>query len=213
MRRPAGRALAGQRRRQALPVRRGAADQMSCARGINAPLAPRTPRPRRLRRPAGDGRQQGGRPIAFADGGIQGELAKPVDWGVCRVATLGSAKACGRFTRFRFPRVGHFLPRVGPASPHVRFRRGAGLFCSFFFFLEEREKERGPNRQGSPSTGWEVVANVYPRVGRAVHGFSVDRCGRNLQRWRGLRCKPGLFHASTEKNACVPPAPRRKDLE
>ncbi len=121
-----------------------------------------------------------------------------------------STKRGGCFAIVFVPRVSLFFPRVGPFLPRVDFSAW-GLLFPFFLSFIEGERGRGGGRNGihgNPRV--EFVTRGYKTYRswkkRAFHGFSVDCVLRNVQCWRGVRCREGVnppFHGKF-----APPSPR-----
>lgn len=197
-------------RRQALHRSvREAADPHSCRGGINASPSPRTPHqqggPSIGVRP---GREEGRR-IGFFNAGCRRELAEPVDSRACNLITRGLTKRGARFPISKPPRVAAFYPRVCLGFPRVRFRQAAVSCLSLYFFSEEREEEKPCKGEVWPSTGWKLGGIGDPRVGRAIHGFSVDQKIGKGQWWRGLTCCAACIHGSTGRSVPVLPVAGR----
>lgn len=193
------------RRQAQAQVRRAATGQHSCAGSINPPLSPYPLTEGGFAPGRGRPEGKGGAARGFLYPGCHRHSRGPVDCIACHYASRVSTKRSGRFARFEIPRVGCFLPRVGLFYPRVCFSVIWTISLSFSFFIEEREKEKGAPGAARPSTGRENVKNMYPRVGDAIHGFSVDCFLSRCKHWRGLRADRASIHGSTGRNACVPP--------
>ncbi len=178
-------------------IHRAATRLDHCDSGINPPWSPAPPHgamePPAGARPAGKG---AGR-IAFCNGGMGRYAEKPVDSGLCYLASQGSTKASAAFARFKLPRVWPFLPRVGLFLPRAHFSAEGPLSLSFFHFSEERKRKRGAEAAGSRSTGLRITKMVHPRVGPSIHGFPVDEKIGKSQHWRGFAADRASIHAST----------------
>lgn len=172
----------------------------------NLLFAPRTPRPTSAATTGTDLGARGGRPIAFSDAGTRWHPLRPVDRTLCQAVPSGFTRPCGPFATFRIPRVGPFHPRVTSFLPHVRFSPPAALSHSLSNFLEERERRKRAGASERPSTGLNSCNKSCPRVGRSIHGFSVDEKRGNRQCWRGFAAVLALDPRSTGRNAWVPPA-------
>lgn len=153
----------------------------------------------------GETRRAGGGAIAFHDAGIRGGVQKPVDLPMRNLVSLGSTKANHQFATFGIPQVAPFLPRFAPFLPQPCFCRRA-LF--FYFFSSFKRRERGREEESgrsSASTGWMGCLKKHPRVLTTIHGFFVDCFLSKSQCWRGFAGDQASIHASTGRNAPVPP--------
>jgi hypothetical protein len=194
-------------RRQARgPMRRAATCLHSCAQRIN-PIPSPTPPTEGERRP-GKGRPEGRgiAAIAFLHPGYHRHSRGPVDCSGCHHAPLGSTKRSGRSARFELPRFGLFRPRVGPFYPRVGFAVHRTNSLSLSFFIEGERGKEGAVAAKTQSTSPKSCNKSCPRVGTPIHGFSVDCFLSKSEHWRGVAAGRALIHASTGRNACVPPA-------
>jgi hypothetical protein len=193
------------RRQARAPMRRAATCWHSCCPGINACLSPPPPH-RRWDFPWGSRPEgKGVAAIAFCDAGHHRRSRGPVDCIACHYALRGSTKRGGRFARFELPRVWLFLPRVGLFYPRVHFSPQQTNSLSLSFFIEGERGEEGATAAKTQSTGSKSVTNMYPRVGDPIHGFSVACFLGKSEHWRGFARDRAPIHASTSRNACVPP--------
>lgn len=168
-------------------------------------LSPRTPQAQKLPPGLGITRRGGGGAIDFHDAGIQGESLKPVDSTTCNLVSSVLTSYSNEFDGSEFPQVWLFLPQVAPFLPQADFSHcGPFFFISSSFKRREREKERGGTQSGQ-STGLGTCNKAYPRVSTPIHGFSVDAFLSKTQCWRGFAGFQAPIHASTERNACIPP--------
>ncbi len=195
------------RRRQApAPSRRAATGQLSCGPGINPFRSPTPPRRRGLRANRGRPEGKGGAAIGFPDAGWQGCARESVDCIGLRYAPLGSTKRTARSARFQLPRNVRFHPRVDTFYPRVHFSAGGPFLLLFLSFSERERKEEGAAGAAKRSTSRKSVRNLYPRVGGAFHGFSVDEKRGRSESGRGLAADGTSIHASTGCFPCGWPA-------
>lgn len=192
-------------RRQARPIHRAAADQHDGTSVLTLVRFPPYPLITKLPPGWGETRRAGGGAIDFHDVGIRGGVQKPVDSTMRNLVSLGSTKATGQFATFGIPQVASFLPRFASFLPHACFCRCAPFF---YFFSSFKRRERGREEEGrrsSASTGWMGCLKKHPRVLTPIHGFFVDCFLSKSQCWRGFAGAQASIHASTGRNAPVPP--------
>lgn len=192
-------------RRQAHPIHRAAADQHAGTSVRTQVRIPPYPLITKLPPGLGETRRAGGGSIAFGDAGIRGGVQKPVDLTLRNLVSLGSTKATRQFATFGIPQVAAFLPRFASFLPHACFCRRAPFF---YFFSSFKRRERGREEEGrrsSASTGWRCCLKKHPLVFDPIHGFSVDCFMSKSQCWRGFAGAQASIHASTGRNAPVPP--------
>lgn len=192
-------------RRQARPVRRAATCWNSCAQRINPSPSPRPPTEGELRPDQGRPEGRGGAAMGFWHPGYHRHSRGPVDCIACNYAPRGSTKRSGRFARIELPRVGLFRPRVGLFYPRVGFSAHRTISLSLCFFIEGERGKEGAAAAKTQSTGPESCNRVCPRVGAPIHGFSVDSFLSRSEHWRGFAGDLAAIHASTGRNARVPP--------
>lgn len=74
-----------------------------------------------------------------------------------------------------------------------------------FLFSEERERERGQEGAQGPIHRFSSCLKKHPQVRDPIHGFSVDDFLSKSQCWRGFTSLRESIHASTQRNAPLPP--------
>lgn len=81
---------------------------------------------------------------------------------------------------------------------------------SFLSFLFSEERERGRERKVLKRSihRFSSCLKKHPRVSGPIHGFSVDDFLSKTQCWRGFAGDRASIHASTERNAPLPPSER-----
>ncbi len=173
----------------------------TCTRRINPSIFPPYPPTRKLRPRLGRTLRHGGAAIGFCYAGRGAESLKPVDSGSCHHANPGLTKASARFATLLFPRFCDSIPRVYMFVPRVMFLACAGLVLSFSSSSLEREKREERMRGEVASTGCVGCEKWHPRVGGAIHGFSVDGVWLQTRASIGFLCFQGHIHASTGGNA------------
>lgn len=170
------------------------------------PLGPPSPPSAKLPPMVGEARRAGGATIAFLESRRHRNSLKPVDWYLCYLASPDSSKASAEFATFQLPRVASFLPRVASFLPQAVFAQ-IGPFLPLSLSLSDEEEEgRKEGRRAGPIHRFSSCLKKHPRVRKAIHGFFVDAFLSKTQCWRGFTVDQTSIHASTGRNAPLPPS-------
>lgn len=198
-------AFQGHTRRQALPAIRVAACWDSCGAGIARLSRPPHPPTTKAPPPKGKPQEGGGAGHSFLQ--CRGAVASAITCGsgASKHRNPRGCKAAARFGLVDIPQVTPFFPQVGAFFPYLPFCCFGPSSSLLLLFLEERERRKERRASKRPSTGWNLCNAMYPRVGTAIHGFSVDGGGAGFVVWRGLALGLGVNPRSTGGNACVTP--------
>lgn len=185
------------RRQARAQARRAAADWHSCEPGINPSRSPAPPRRRQLRPGWGRPGGKGGGAIAFVHPGMRWRHRELVDSWASHHAYRGSTKRNARSAKLESPRVAMFHPRVKPFQPRVRFQAFGPSSLSLSNFSEEEGRKERRERREAASTSVSIATKLYPRVGTAIHEFSVAAFLSRLQCWRGFTAVRRGSHGAT----------------
>lgn len=189
-----------------LPGHRAAPGQAPQSPAHLCTLDPPYPPSAKLPPTTGETRRTGGVTIAFLESRRHRHSLKPVDWYLCYLVSPDSSKASAEFATFQPPQVDSFFPRVASFLPQAAFAQ-IGLFLPLSLSLSEEEEEgRKEGRRAGPIHRFSSCLKKHPRVRTPIHGFSVDDFLSETQCWRGFTVDQTSIHASTGRNAPLPPS-------